>query len=188
MGGDGYPPPGPLSCPTCGSEQSGPGRWSKSTPSPCTPQLDTPCNAPPKGRTSYTSGDLQEVGVGGSLSILPSPHCTEPADVSPVTLPLGPIFTQDSRCAGVVFPNGSSLHSLSVGRTPLYSAPLWHDRVDTPYLPYYPCWYLSTPNQITLSGRGNPVAASLHLWKREGHYWHISMPTSSGSPFKTLWT
>ena len=104
------------------------------------------------------------------------------------TLPLVPIFTQDSRCAGVVFPNGSSLHSLSVGRTPLYSAPLWHDRVDTPYLPYYPCWYLSTPNQITLSGRGNPVAASLHLWKREGHYWHISMPTSSGSPFKTLWT
>ena len=106
------------------------------------------------------------VGGWGSLQSISFPPCCEPTDGSPRNLPLGPLFTQDIRCVGVVFTNGYSLHSLSVVRTPLYSVPMWHDRFETPYLPSSLCWYVSTPNQITLSGRGTPIAALPLSWKR----------------------
>ena len=155
--GGGSRPTGPLSCPACGSAQSGTRGRSGLNPSPGTPPLVTPCHEPPKGRISYTSGALPVVGVVGTSKVPPSHHTL--ADWLSGNLQLGPLCNQERGRTGVVFPNGYYPNPSSRGCRPLWSAFLWCERVNKSQLPSSPCWYVSTPDQITPSGRGYSVSS-----------------------------
>ena len=57
-GGDGFPPPGPLSCTKLGCARNVSIGCLDSRPSTCTPVMGMPHCIPPKGRKSYISKDL----------------------------------------------------------------------------------------------------------------------------------
>ena len=155
-GRGGYPPPGPLLCPTHGGEKSGFRGWSEFRPTPeillqGLPPISLPWISRPSNYGVLTGG-----GGGGP----PGNHfqlSVVPGDVSQVILMQGTPCTWERRPFGTVDPGVSCTPPPSnVCTTPL-NAPQWRGKAGRPCL--LSSWSFSAeqPNQRAPSRRQTPV-------------------------------